>query len=165
MPQKKLGAIDQRPGKIDPHVAPFRRSGLGIFLHGLYVGIRGKPRKDRQVESLGDLASVLPPEESIAASFGPLCSLLWIVAEFSMCSHWVEASSLTRSLSIPVARAERPNNVRKELVMLPSASATADMSLGIYEKGSGTALVYRSELPVMSFSASINTSASTRRNG
>ena len=55
MPQKKLGAIDQRPGKIDPHVAPFRRSGLGIFLHGLYVGVRRKPRKDRQVEFLGDL--------------------------------------------------------------------------------------------------------------
>jgi hypothetical protein len=40
-----------------------------------------------------------------------------------------------------VDRDDRPNNVRKGLVMLPSASATAEMSLGIYVKGSGTALV------------------------
>ena len=33
-----------------------------------------------------------------------------------MCSHWDEASSLTRSVSIPVDRADRPNNVRQEQV-------------------------------------------------
>ena len=32
--------------------------------------------------------------------------------------------------TVPVARAERPNNVRKELATLLSASATADISLG-----------------------------------
>jgi hypothetical protein len=46
-----------------------------------------------------------------------------------------------RSASSPVSRPERPNNARNELVMLPSASATAGMSLGMYVNGSGTALV------------------------
>ena len=63
MAQQKLGAIDQRPGKIDQHVAPVRHSGLGIFLHRLDVGIRRKPRKDGQVESLGDLVRFAPRGE------------------------------------------------------------------------------------------------------
>ena len=48
-----------------------------------------------------------------------------------MCSHWAGTGLLFRSFSRPVARAERPNNVRKGLVMLPSAMAIAGLSAGI----------------------------------
>ena len=48
---------------------------------------------------------------------------------------------LSRSFSMPVARAGRPNKARNGLVMLPSAIATAGMSRGMYVNGSGIALV------------------------
>ena len=35
MAEKKLRAIEQRPGEIDPDVAPFGHSGFGIFLRRL----------------------------------------------------------------------------------------------------------------------------------
>ena len=79
MPQKKLGAIDQRPGKIDPDVAPFRHSGLGIFLRGLDVGIRRKPREDCQVKSLGDFIRTcrLRRASPRASGRSEACSGLW----------------------------------------------------------------------------------------
>ena len=53
---------------------------------------------------------------------------MWL--ELSMCSHWAGTGLLLRSFSMPVARADRPNNARKGLVMLPSAMAIAGLSCG-----------------------------------
>ena len=61
---------------------------------------------------------------------GPCSSLRWMWLELSMCSHWAGTGLLSRSFSRPVARAERPNNARKGLVMLPSAIAIGGLVLG-----------------------------------
>ena len=66
----------------------------------------------------------------MALSLGPWSSLRWMWLELSMCSHWAGTGLLLRSFSMPVARAERPNNARKGLVMLPSAMAIAGLSAG-----------------------------------
>ena len=58
---------------------------------------------------------------------------MWL--ELSMCSHWAGTGLLLRSFSMPVARAERPNNARKGLVMLPSAMAIAGLSAGNIGEG------------------------------
>src|ERR1041385_2947582 len=95
-----------------------------------------------------------------------LCSILrriWL--EFSRWSFWAALGVLLRSDSRLVARGGRPNKARKELVMLPSGNAVERWFAGIKVNGSGIGLEYFSVAPVSSSTASISTSASSRRSG
>ncbi len=128
VPVKKLGAVDQRPGDVDPsRCASWHRRRLHVLRHGLHFLGASAGARESSGKAPPTISSGLRPESKIAFSLGPRSSFVWMWLELSMCSHWAGTGLLLRSFSMPVARAERPNSARKGLVMLPSASAIAGM--------------------------------------
>jgi len=89
----------------------------------------GGRERDCQVEVGDDVRGAAVGGED-RLELRPVLQLPLDVREFSVSSHWAGIVRLFRSLSMPVARAERPKSVRNGLVMLPSAIAIAGISRG-----------------------------------